>query len=90
MLIQLLQPGSALGGMRRSGSAAGNAATAGPVGGRPDGPGNGSMSGAVSEKIRALSARGLLGLARDPHIRHILAKLQVSPFSRCLHREGME
>lgn len=29
------------------------------------------------DRLRALAARVLLGLARDPNIRHILAKLQV-------------
>ena len=34
----------------------------------------------VAEKIRALAARCLLGMARDPAIRHILGKLQVIPW----------
>ena len=35
------------------------------------------QSAATGDKIRALACRALLGLARDPSIRHILAKLQV-------------
>lgn len=34
------------------------------------------LAAAHVDRLRALAARVLLGLARDPSIRHILAKLQ--------------
>ena len=37
------------------------------------------LAAAHVDRLRALAARVLLGLARDPSIRHILAKLQVCP-----------
>ena len=67
--------------LARGGGLRGTSGGGGGGGGAPGGSG-GSLSGGsdaatVSDKIRALAARCLLGLARDPSIRHILAKLQV-------------
>ena len=65
--------GGGAGSLAGAGGSLGGAA--GEAGGFPGG--GGSDATMVSEKIRALAARCLLGLARDPSIKHILAKLQV-------------
>ena len=89
-LIQLLQLGAggsgplrinrgALMGIATARSMVGGGAgglASGGAGGESGLPGGGDAA-SVSEKIRALAARCLLGLARDPSIKHILAKLQV-------------
>lgn len=39
-----------------------------------------SMPAGQVDRLRALAVRCLLGLAHEPQLRHILAKLQVCPF----------
>ena len=66
------------GGLRgTSGGGGGGGGGGGAPGGAGGSLGGGSDAATVSDKIRALAARCLLGLARDNSIRHILAKLQV-------------